>query len=92
MLEVKLTLTKKPYPTYFDSVQYPAGFRLPDFIKFNGEDNIRTFEHISQYLAQLGKAGSISELKLRLISLCLTGTAFHGLLHWHLILLAHGNN
>ena len=76
MLEVKLVLIKKPYPSSFDSVQYPAGFRLPHFIKFNGDNNKSTFEHISQYLAQLGEAGSISELKVRLFSLSLIGTTF----------------
>ena len=60
---------QKSYPTSFDSVAYPAGFRLPDFVKFSGED-------ISQYLAQLGEAGSINELKVHLFSLFLTGTAF----------------
>jgi len=64
------------YPIFFDSVQYPAGFRLADFINFNGEDNKSTFEHISQYLIQLGEAGSISELKVRLFSLSLTIIAF----------------
>ena len=67
---------QKPYPTSFDSVAYPAGFRLPEFAKFSGEDTRSTFEHISQYLAQLGEAGSINELKVRLFSLSLTGTAF----------------
>ena len=42
---------QKPYPTSFDSVAYPAGFRLPESIKFSGEDTRSTFEHISQYLA-----------------------------------------
>ena len=55
MLGVKLKLIKKMYPSSFDSVQYHAGFRLPEFIKFNGEDNKNTFEHISQYLAQSEK-------------------------------------
>ena len=76
MWEEKTHAYQKPYPSSFDSVQYPAGFRLPHFIKFNGDDNKSTFEHISQYLAQLGEAGSISELKMRLFSLSLTGTAF----------------
>ena len=31
---------QKPYPTLFDLVAYPAGFRLPKFIKFSGEDTI----------------------------------------------------
>ena len=51
---------QKPYPIYFYTVTYPAGFRLPEFVKSNGEDNKSTFEHVSQYLAQLGEASSIS--------------------------------
>ena len=46
---------QKPYPTSFDSVAYPAGFRLPEFVKFSGEDTRSTFEHIRWYLAQLEK-------------------------------------
>ena len=46
---------QKPYPTSFASVAYPAGFRLSEFVKFSGEDTRGTFEHISQYLAQLGE-------------------------------------
>ena len=46
---------QKPYPTSFDSVAYPAGFRLPEVVKFSGEDTRSTFEHISWYLAQLEK-------------------------------------
>ena len=76
MLESKLAHTKKPYPTLFDSVAYSIGFRLPEFVKFSGEDTRSTFEHISQYLAQLGKAGSINEFKVHLFSLSPTGTAF----------------
>ena len=60
----------------FDAITYPAGFRLPEFVKFNGDDSKNTFKYVSQYLAQLGKAGSINELKVRLFSLSLTGTAF----------------
>lgn len=67
---------QKPYPSYFDSISYSAGFRLPDFVKFDGESNKSTFEHISQYVAQLGEAGAINELKVRLFSLSLTGTTF----------------
>ena len=67
---------QKLYPTSFDSVEYPAGFRFPDFVEFSGEDTRSTFEYISQYLTQLGEAGSINELKVRLFSLSLTGTTF----------------
>ena len=57
---------QKLYPISFDTVTYLAGFRLSEFVKFNGEDNKSTFEHISQYLAQLGEASSVNELKVRL--------------------------
>ena len=67
---------QKPYPTSFDSVSYSAGFKLLEFVKFSGEDSKSTFEHINQYLARLGDTGSINELKVRLFSLSLTGTAF----------------
>ena len=67
---------QKPYPEYFDAIQCPPGYKIPDFVKFNGEGTKTTWEHLSQYLAQLGEAGSLNELKVRLFSLSLTGTAF----------------
>ena len=72
----KVQSYQKPYPMSFDTVTYLAGFRLPEFVKFNWDDSKSTFEHVSQYLAQLGKAGSINKLKICLFSLSLTGTAF----------------
>jgi hypothetical protein len=57
-------------------VPYPQGFRVPNFIKFNGVDNKTTWEHISQYLAQLGEAGNSDPIKVRLFPLSLTGIAF----------------
>ena len=38
--------------------------------------NRSTWEHISQYVAQLGEASSNNALRVRLFSLSLTGTAF----------------
>ena len=77
-LEIKgKTLSyQKPYPMYFDTVTYPTGFRLPEFVKFSGDDSKSTFEHVSKYLAQLEEASSINELKVHLFSLSLIGTAF----------------
>jgi hypothetical protein len=49
---------------------------MPDFVKFSGDDNHTIWEHISQYIAQLGEAGNFNSLKVRLFSLSLTGTAF----------------
>jgi hypothetical protein len=69
-------LYKNPYRTNFDYVVFPLGWRMPDFVKFSGDDNRTTWEHISQYTVQLGEAGTFNSLKVRLFSLSLTGTAF----------------
>jgi hypothetical protein len=47
-----------------------------DFVQFSGEDNHTTWEHISQYIAQLSEASAHGSFKVRLFSLSLTGTAF----------------
>ena len=69
-------LHQKPYPNDFDLVSYLVGWCVPDFIKFNGDDNRTTWKHISQYVAQLGEASSSKALRVCLFSLSLTGTAF----------------
>ena len=73
----KRRLYQRPYPDTFDLVPYPSGWRIPDFIKFSGDDNRSTWEHISQYVAQLGEPSSSNSLRVRLFSLSLTGTAFY---------------
>jgi hypothetical protein len=67
---------QKPYPSIFYSVAYPVGWRVPDFSKFDGEGSRTTWEHVSQYLTQLGEAGSVEALRIRLFSLSLTGIDF----------------
>ena len=47
-------LYQKPYPPEFDFVSYPAGWQVPEFVKFNGDDSHTTWEHVSQYILQLG--------------------------------------
>ena len=42
---------QKPYPEYFDAIPCPQGYKIPDFVKFNGEGMKTTWEHVSQYLA-----------------------------------------
>ena len=41
---------QKSYPTSFDLIAYPAGFRLPELVKFSGEDTRSTFEHLVSIL------------------------------------------
>uniref|UniRef100_J3NCY2 Retrotransposon gag domain-containing protein n=1 Tax=Oryza brachyantha TaxID=4533 RepID=J3NCY2_ORYBR len=66
---------RKPYPDFYDTVPYPRGFRVPDFIKFIGDGSRTTLEHISQFIAQCGEASTSDALKLRLFPLSLSGTA-----------------
>ena len=44
-------LYQKPYLANFDSLQFPVGWHVPNFVKFSGNDNKTTWEHISQYTA-----------------------------------------
>jgi hypothetical protein len=69
-------LYQKPYKAELDLMAYPPGWRVSDFIKFSGEDNRTTWEHISQYIAQLGEASTHDFLKVHSFSLSLIGTAF----------------
>jgi hypothetical protein len=69
-------LYQKPYKADFDLMAYPPGWCVPDFIKFSGEDNRTTWEHISQHIAQLGEASALESFKVRLFSLSLMSTAF----------------
>ena len=55
---------------------FSAGWRIPEFTKFNGDDSRTTWEHISQYVLQLGEASFNDALRVRLFSLSLTGTTF----------------
>jgi hypothetical protein len=72
----KSRIYQKLYPSHFDLVPYPVGWRTTDFVQFSGEDNSTTWEHVSQYLAQLGEVDSINTLKIRLFSFTLIDTTF----------------
>jgi hypothetical protein len=67
---------QKPYPDYFDLTPYPRGFRIPDFVKFTGEDGKSTFEHVGQFLAQCSEVGTSDVYRVKLFSLSLPSTAF----------------
>ena len=68
---------QKPYPDYYyDTILYPRGFKVPDFVKFNGEDSRTTMEHIGKFLARCGEASSSDAYRLRLFPLSLSSNAF----------------
>ena len=69
-------LYHRPYVDAFDLIPYPIGWRVPDLVKFSGDDNRSTWEHISQYIAQLGEVDSSKSLCVHMFSLSLTGTTF----------------
>jgi hypothetical protein len=69
-------LYQKPNDPEFYRFPLPRGWCMPDLIKFSGGNDRNTWEHISQYTAQLGEAGVYNALKVRLFSLSLTGTTF----------------
>ena len=69
-------LYQKQYHPEFDFVSYHAIWHVPEFTKFNGDDSRMTWEHVSQYILQLGEASFNDALRVRLFSLSLTGTSF----------------
>ena len=45
------TTYRKPYPSHFDFMKAPDGWRVPDFYKFSGDDSKSTMERINMFLA-----------------------------------------
>jgi hypothetical protein len=67
---------QKSYPDYYDQLSYPRGYRVPEFSKFSGEDGKTILEHVGQFILQCGEASANDMLKLRMLSLSLSGTFF----------------
>jgi hypothetical protein len=63
-------LYRHPYPEWFETVQLPNQYKVPDFSKFSRQDNVSTYEHVSRFLAQCGEASAVDALRVRFI-LCL---------------------
>jgi hypothetical protein len=40
-------LYRHPYPEWFERVPLPSRYKVPDFSKFSGQDNVSTYEHVS---------------------------------------------
>jgi hypothetical protein len=59
----------KPYPEFFNTVPYPRGFRVPDLVKFTGEDSKTTYAHIGLFLVQDNDFGITDIHKIRLFPL-----------------------
>jgi hypothetical protein len=57
-------------------VQLPPCYRVPDFSKFTGVEEMTTLEHMNQYLIQLGEASVEKVHRVRFFPLYLSGSAF----------------
>jgi hypothetical protein len=68
---------KKSYLKFFDTVPYPRGFRIPDFVKFSGDDAKTSYEHVGQFLAQVSEVGITDVHKVKLFPLSLSSTTFN---------------
>ncbi|XP_070661259.1 uncharacterized protein [Malus domestica] len=64
-----------PYPAYVEQVEYPRGFKIPDFSLFTGESSLSSLEHVARFTAQCGYVNSDFH-KLRLFNFSLIGSAF----------------
>jgi hypothetical protein len=67
---------QKSYLNYYDQLHYPRGYRIPEFSMFSGDDCKTTLEHVGQFILQCGEASSNDSLKLRMLPLSLSDTAF----------------
>ena len=64
------------YPAWYDIVQLPSCYQVPDFSKFTGVDEMTTLEHVSSYLAQFGEASMEEAHRVRFFPLSLSRPAF----------------
>ena len=69
-------LYRHPYPEWFERVPLLARYKVPNFSKFSGQDNVSTYEHASRFLAQCGEASAVDALRVRLFPLSSSGSAF----------------
>ncbi|XP_060675539.1 uncharacterized protein LOC132804980 [Ziziphus jujuba] len=67
---------KRPSLEAINRIEFPRGFRFPEFTLFLGEENQSTVEHIGHFTIQCGEAVANEFLKLRLFANSLTGSAF----------------
>jgi len=64
------------YPPAYDFIPLPNRYKVPDFTKFSGQDDTSTMEHVKRFIIQCGEATNRDELRVRLFSSSLSGSAF----------------
>lgn len=66
-----------PYLEAFDRVPLPHRYRMLEFSKFSGQDNVSTIEHVSRFLVQCGEDVVEDAIRVRLFPMSLSGSAFN---------------
>ena len=74
--KAKCRTYQRPYPENYNYVAYPQRFKIPEFVKFIGDNSRTTLEHIGQFIIQCGEVSTNDIYKLRLFPLSLSGAAF----------------
>jgi len=64
------------YPPTYDLILLPNRYKVSDFTKFSGQDDTSTMEHVNRFIIQCGEAVNRDELRVRLFSSSLSGSAF----------------
>jgi hypothetical protein len=67
---------RTPYSPAYDLISLPNRYKVPDFTKFSGQDDTSTIEHVNRFIIHCGEAASRDELRVRLFSSFLSGSAF----------------
>jgi len=67
---------RTPYPPAYDLIPLPNRYKILDFTKFSGQDDTSTMEHVNRFIIQCGEAANRDELRVRLFSSSLSGSAF----------------
>jgi len=69
---------RTPYPPVYELIPLPNRYKVPDFTKFSGQDDTSAMEHVNRFIIQCGEAANRDELRVRLFSSSLSGSAFTG--------------
>lgn len=67
---------RTPYPPAYDLIPLPNRYKVPDVTKFSGQDDTSTMEHVNRFIIQCEEAANRDELRVRLFSSSLSGSAF----------------
>jgi len=67
---------RTPYPPAYDLILLLNRYKVLDFTKFSGQNDMSTMEHVIRFIIQCGEDANRDELRVRLFSSSLSGSAF----------------